>query len=290
MSFQLFVFVRNIFLTCITLLRVILHSKWFIRFRKNDTSETLLILGNGPSLAINLGRDLSIIKQNPVLCVNGFAISEYYEQIKPTYYVIADNAFWSKNIPEHTKQFVENTLNAIASKTSWPVTLFMPNEGMRFFKNNKIFTNHPFVQMQPYNATVIKGFKKFTHTLLAYNLGVISRQNVLIPSLIIGINLGYKRIILIGADHSWHRNLYLNENNELCLKDDHFYDESKPPIRVMIGNRPSRLHEQFEAIAKALRTYWDVNCYMQHKHSQIINASETSYIDAFPRGKLPQLF
>lgn len=291
MSYRLFLFFKELFLSCVTIGRVVVKSKWFIRFPQRKDSENIIVLGNGPSLSVNLTRDLGVLEQHPVLCVNGFALSEAYEKIQPTYYVLADGAFWADELPEKTRKFVSSTFDAIDQKTCWPMTLFLPAEGLHSFrrKNAAIFSN-PYILVQEYNTTVLRGFKGLVHTLLQCNLGMLSRQNVLIPSLILAINMGYKRILLLGADHSWHRNLFVTNDNLVCLKDDHFYDESQPPVTVMIGNRPSRLHEQFESLAKALRIYWEIAAYMQKKNAVIINASELSFIDAFPRAKLYELF
>jgi len=291
MSYILFLFFRDLFLSCVTIGRVVTKSKWFIRIPQRKDSENIIVLGNGPSLAVNLSRDLVVLEQHPVLCVNGFALSEAYEKIQPACYVLADGAFWADELPEKTRHFVDSTLDAIAHKTRWPMTLFLPAEGLRSFRRKKIgILSNPYISVQEYNATVLRGFKGLVHALLQRNLGMLSQQNVMIPSLILALNMGYKRILLLGADHSWHRNLFVTNDNLVCLKDDHFYDESQPPVTIMIGNRPSRLHEQFEAIAKALRVYWEIAAYMQKKNAVIINASELSFIDAFPRAKLQDLF
>lgn len=291
MGYRIFLFFRNLFLSCITIIRVIINSKWFIRFSKKTDGDTVLILGNGPSLSVNLSRDMSILEKNPVLCVNGFALSEAYELLKPVYYVLADDAFWADELPERTQNFVDSTLDTIINKTRWSMTLFLPIKGVRVLRKRKseLFT-HPFIIVQEYNSSVLRGFKCIVHVLLQSNMGLLSRQNVLVPSLLLAVNMGYKRIILLGADHSWHRNLFVANDNRLYLKDEHFYKDENNLVPVMLGNRPSRIYEQFDSMAKTLRLYWEVADYMQRKKSVIINASETSFIDAFPRATLNELF
>ncbi|MGC8823930.1 MAG: hypothetical protein ACP5PZ_04955 [Bacteroidales bacterium] len=234
---------------------------------------------------------MTILEHNPVLCVNGFALSSVYEKIKPAYYVLADGAFWADELPDKTRNFVDSTLEAIATKTQWPMILFVPVSGVSAFKRKKsVLFTHPNILIQPYNDTVLRGFKCLVHACLRRNLGILSQQNVLIPSIILAINMRYKRVIILGADHSWHRNLFVNNENQVCLIDEHFYDEGKNPVPLMIGSRPSRLHEQFESIAKTLRIYWEITDYAQKYKAIVINASEVSFIDAFPRAKLQELF
>lgn len=290
MNYKIFLFFKNLFLSFITLIRVIACSKWFIRFPRRNNGGTIIVLGNGPSLSINLNRDLKILENTPVLCVNGFALSDFYEKIRPAYYVLADGAFWADNLPEKTRNFVDTTFEAIARKTNWPLVLFVPIEGIRACRKKLPITSYPHILVQEYNGTILKGFKSLVQSLLQLNLGMLSRQNVLIPSLILAINMGYPRIILLGADHSWHRNLFVTNDNVVCLKDEHFYDDSDTLVPLLIGERPSRLHEQFESMAKALRTYWEISDYMQKKNTIIINASEVSFIDAFRRARLYELF
>ena len=43
---------------------------------------------------------------------------------------------------------------------------------------------------------------------------------------------GYKEIELYGADHNMFLELGVNENNQLCSLDSHFYDQGKPKMKV----------------------------------------------------------
>ena len=47
-------------------------------------------------------------------------------------------------------------------------------------------------------------------------------QNVLVAAIYISLNLGYKNIYLLGADHSWAHDVSVNDDNQLCLNDRHF--------------------------------------------------------------------
>ena len=62
--------------------------------------------------------------------------------------------------------------------------------------------------------TSSEGFQSFTQ--LAYRMAwAIPRpHNVLIPALMNSLYLGFKEIIIIGADHSWLSEISVNEKNE----------------------------------------------------------------------------
>ncbi|MEZ5049210.1 MAG: hypothetical protein R2766_06120 [Saprospiraceae bacterium] len=50
-------------------------------------------------------------------------------------------------------------------------------------------------------------------------------HNVLIPALMNGINLGYKKIYLIGAVFYFYVQQIVNAINEVLINQKHFYDE-----------------------------------------------------------------
>ncbi len=289
MTLHLFYFLKNFFLTIFSLVQVTFKSRWFIKFPKAHEKE-IIVLGNGPSLNANLERDYNILLRNTLMCVNGFALSPYYEKLKPRYYVLADPAFWSETLPEERQKFINNTIQTISQKTTWPIILFLPFEGYNIFNKKSFFKNNPFILLQPYNDVPLRGFTFLIHKLLQLKLGVITKQNVILVCLILSINLEFKRIILLGADHSWHKNLHVTDDNRVVIIDEHFYHNEPNYIPLMINNRPSKLFEQFEALVKTFQAYWKIKSYAQERNAEIINASEVSYIDAFERRKLNKLF
>lgn len=67
-----------------------------------------VILGNGPSLKKSLENDLDFISNRIVFCVNFFATSDYFEVVKPKFYVFADPGFWGKQTSLLLKDKIEN--------------------------------------------------------------------------------------------------------------------------------------------------------------------------------------
>jgi hypothetical protein len=281
-------FISNSISTIISLCKIAVYSKWFAQlYKAENPKKGLVILGNGPSLKYNLTHDVELLLTKDKLCVNGFAIAADYERLKPEYYLIADLAFWIDNPIERVKIFRNNVVEAINAKTTWPLILFLPYEAQksRFLKT--AFASNSNISVKYFNKTTVKGFRSFCNHCYRLGLGIPRPQNVLVPSLILGLNMGYQKLYLLGADHSWHENLIVSSENLLCLKDPHFYDDGTKLIPLLNEKgQQSFMHEQFQSLFITFRNYHYINKYANYCKSNIYNASEKSYIDAFQRIKL----
>jgi hypothetical protein len=105
----------------------------------------------------------------------------------------------------------------------------------------------------------------------------------------IAINRGYKKIILLGADHSWLKDLSVNDNNEALLNHKHFYDaQTSKPTRMYRHQKGTirHLHEILEKLMISFRSYFEVKAWAEKNQVKIINATPGSYIDAFEREML----
>jgi hypothetical protein len=113
-------------------------------------------------------------------------------------------------------------------------------------------------------------------------------QNVLIPAIFLALNRGFKKIILVGADHSWHEELVIDVNNVFGTYDKHFYDgvEQKKIIPLMMdinSGVTTTVHEQFYALSKVFKSHILLNKYARHRRAKILNLSKVSWIDAYSR-------
>tara|TARA_B100000575_G_C23070278_1_gene616423 strand:+ start:209 stop:481 length:273 start_codon:yes stop_codon:yes gene_type:complete len=76
--------------------------KGIIYRKKYNNDFNFLILMNGPSLIDDL-KLIDINKYNQIICVNHFADSNLYTEIKPNTYLFQDTYFWSDNVRENFK-------------------------------------------------------------------------------------------------------------------------------------------------------------------------------------------
>ena len=118
--------------TLVSVIKVIIYSKFVVKIKNIKSENTKChILGNGPSLKDNLLNDLDLLKSEELFVVNDFANSEFYELLKPKYYVLADPVFWDQGIYQDFHDEGVLVLDSILNKTTWPMYLIIPNEAYK---------------------------------------------------------------------------------------------------------------------------------------------------------------
>jgi len=273
----------NIADTCYSILRVIIGFTLSNIASCSTVKEDCLILGNGPSL-----KDLLplIIKkqltQTDIFCVNFFANDPAYHIIKPSHYVLLDPLFWLNDLPEKIMLDRNSLIEQIFNKTDWNLTLFVPSQAKPTLQNH---TSHH-VKIVYFNRTPITGFKPFRHICYKLNLGMPVPQNVLVAAIFIATQINYKAIYIAGADHSWHKELTVGNDNILYVKQKHFNDldtNQQLPFYKPGHNETFKMHEIFTAWSRVFKSYTLIDIYAKSKCISIFNISKDSFIDAFTR-------
>lgn len=277
-------FFANCASTCVSLLKVLLHLP-YRRKIPAAAAEQCIILGNGPSFKRSLELYPGFFLKHPLFAVNSFATTDTYAQLKPAYYVILDPGFWN-----HSGKHVTDTLDALRSKTQWPMQLLLPMQARHSVHFKELAKSNPQIIITYFNYTVFKGFRSIAKFCFRRNLAMPQCQNVLAASIFLGINAGFKRIYIFGADHSWHETLYVNDENVVCVKHEHFYSEGKkteytPFYKGLHIRETFRMDEILYTFAKTFSGYRVLQDYALQRHCKIYNASEVSAIDAFERTK-----
>lgn len=247
----------------------------------NSATNQLIILGNGPSLRTNLDNDLDLLRSADTLAVNFAANTPEFSEIQPTYYLLADPHFFDKAGEDpNVGRLIEN-LNSI----TFQMTLFVP-AGAR--KADSYFHNHN-LTVKHFSFTAVEGYTWFENAMMNSHRGMPRPRNVLIPSIMVGIWLGYKEIYLLGADHSWLKTLSVNDRNEVVSIQPHFYKEdSREQQRVNEVYVNRQLHEVLESMMIAFKSYHRIREYADRCGTQIFNSTPGSMIDAFERASLPR--
>lgn len=281
---QLSFILSNLFNSLLSLLKVILQSDFNIKYPKANLKQCI-ILGNGPSLSQSLTKHPDFFNTAPLVCVNSFALTVDYTKLKPSYYVMHDPGLWLSD-----SDLSINIFAAIADKTDWPLTLFIPRKARKSKYITKL-TQHHNITIAPYNYTIFKGFNGLAHWLYKQNLAMPQSQNVLVACLFLCINLKFEEIYVFGADHTWHENLHVNDDNVLCIKDVHYYDNKEEVslrkfYKGLHLKETFKVHEIFEAWSKVFKGYVAIEKYAKFCEAKIYNASEVSFIDIFERRKI----
>lgn len=272
--------------TILSIAKVIVKSKLGVQLPPAQNTKCF-VLATGPSLKPSIQKHLELFKQTPLICVNSFAMSTEFEELKPQYYVILDPFFW-----ERENETTISTFKNLVEKTKWKLHLLIPQYARNQSVFSKLHKKNPNIELIPFNYTVFKGFPSVAHWFYKKNLAMPQSLNVTITALFLGINLGYKEVYLVGADHTWHENLHMNGENILHTKVTHFYenDNEVKLVPFFKGGDPEKgtqkAYEFFDIWSRTFYAYIMVNNYALYHNCKIYNASEVSFIDAFKRIKL----
>lgn len=268
--------------TVISVFSVLFFSKFFTRrnFQEliHKKHNHCYIITNGPSLkkVIEEEKEKNIFAGQDIFTVNLLYQTPFFYEIKPANHIIADNAFWDaawdSRIEGIQSRFKENLL-----QVTWDMNLFVPSVGFPIIK--KILAANEKITLIPYNHTPVTGYKGISHFLYRKNLGMPKPTNVLNVAIFMALNLGYKKLYIYGADHSWMKDLFVDEDNDVCCYENHFYDDVIEPYKMPKGSLAAGL----KGIVEAFESYKILDFYAKSINSRIINKTKGSYIDVFDR-------
>lgn len=250
--------------------------------KAEDSDESLIIMGNGPSLADTMANHAPALRNHPLMAVNFAANAEEFYGFQPRYYVLADPVFFADTPHENVLKLWKN----LSERIKWPMTLFVPAKMRR---KARLSSNHN-IDLQTFNPVGVEGFRWLENAAFASGRGMPRPRNVLIVAIMIALKMGYKNIWLTGADHSWTRTLEVDENNTVISVQPHFYkDNDAEHARVASVYKDIRLHQIMHSFYVAFRSYFFIRRFADHSGATIINATPGSFIDAFPRRQLSEL-
>lgn len=250
--------------------------------KSRDRKDTIIIMGNGPSLRDAMEQDRDVLMAYPRLAVNLSALTPDFRDLRPDYYILADIAFFLKEKTGKVPQLWE----ALRS-VDWQMTLFLPATARKMPEVKSLPGN---ITLKFYNLTPAEGFRCVMHPLYDSGLAMPRPRNVLIPSIISSMREGFKKIVLIGADHNWSKTLWVTERNRVVSVQPHFYKDDDAELRraeEIFKN--VHIHDVYENYAIAFRSYFNVKAYADRRGVEILNATPGSFIDAFPRIRLADL-
>lgn len=251
-------------------------------------SKPLIVMGNGPSLRSFLefaGTDGQIDRDFDLEAVNFAAITPEFFSLRPEMYLLADPHFFSPARPDARVDSLWENLG----KCDWPMTLWLPLQH-RQATSRRIPLLPPCVSIKWMNLTPIEGRGSLVEALMDAGLGMPRPRNVLIPAIMTALRSGYRKIFLVGADHSWSRTLWVDDANRVVSVQPHFYkDDEKERERVESEYAGYHLHDILGSLTVAFRSYFDIKRFAERIGAEIVNATPDSFIDAFPRCDYAQM-
>lgn len=244
----------------------------------SGNDDSIIIMGNGPSLNDTIANHFNTLISSPTLAVNFAANAPQFVDLKPRYYVLADPHFFVAKDNVNVVKLMENL-----SHVDWPMTLFVPFEA----KKRGFNLQNDNVTIEYFNFLAVEGFEWLENWAYSSGCGMPRPRNVLIPSIMIAMKLGYGNVYITGADHSWTKTLSVNERNEVVSIQPHFYKEDEnEEKRIKVDYLKYPLHQIVHSFYVAFKAYHDIQRYALHRGVNIYNSTPESFIDAFPRKSL----
>ena len=242
-----------------------------------DTSRPLIILANGPSLNQTIAESLPSLQAHPTLAVNFAANAPEFRTLRPRYYVFIDPHFFSATDDPNVTRLWDNL-----ARVDRPMTLIVPA------RRRRLIPKSVNIDTLTVNDIAVEGFLPLENAAFARGWGMPRPRNVLIPSIMAAIAMGFKEIYLTGADHSWMKTISVNDNNQVVSIQPHFYkDNDKELARVRTDYLHRPLHTILDSFRIAFASYHTIARFAATRGIRIVNSTPGSYIDAFPRAPLP---
>ena len=258
-----------------------LYNVGLYRCKKGCTKiSTIKILGNGSSLS-HFVENFNYSGKCDFCCVNSSLLSEFYSHIKPKYHLFIDPVFYYRSYLD------DNGLSKRIKDIDWDIVFIVPYKRIKFMKERYQQNQHISYIGYPGGLPLEMGITRLRHYLFKNGLASPPAQNVIVAAIYHMIMEGYKTIELYGVEHSWLHQMVVNDNNELCLVDSHFYDKEKAKMFVWKSDFtgiPFKVHEILGYLKITFEAYHDLNLFTKYLGGiKIYNCTPNSFIDAFDR-------
>lgn len=259
--------------TIASVLKMVLLTKYPLSCPLKPISKELVLLGNGPSLKLFLQEKGDFMKGKDLMMVNYAAVSEAFSLHKPRYYLLLDPAFFQK------EENIGKIFIPLAEKTGWDMCLFVPYWAKKIKAWQQALKGNSHIKLIFFNPVPVEGFDSFCHFCFDRQWGMPRPRNVLVAGLMLGIRCGFSTIYMTGADHSWLRELWVDDENVVHTDSAHFYDKKGAVTQATSYD----MFFWMNSFAIAFRSYKQVERYARKKGVEIYNVTPGSYIDAFRR-------
>lgn len=265
------------------LLRMVWHGTYSNPF-KTSYKGTVAVLANGPSLK----EVIPTLQTDPAfqdvdyIVMNYFAFEEVFFQIKPKHYCLADPMFFGET---HRKEEALRLFALFQQKVDWPLNIYIPASELKKFKTFSQLDN-PHIHIVPLCTIDYTGYERFRFYFYKHSVSMPCPQTVANMCIFVAINVGYSQVNLYGVDHTFFDSLCVDDQNRLCNRDTHFYDNGTPslkPIQRIDSGKVWKIGDYLIAIAKMFKSHDLLAAYAQYRNVKIVNCTKGSMIDSYER-------
>lgn len=249
------------------------------------------ILVNGPSLKKALeeyDEGLHQFDENSFM-VNLSPLDPRFFKIKPKHFLLSDPIFYQDF--EQKKEQVRKMYDLLEEKVDWDMYLYIDFfnewENKKLIEYSRIKNPHiHFVKLNRWHCSGL--YAPIRHRL--YKRGWFMPEDGTIANVAIYVALieGYKEIELYGADHNMFLELAVNDKNELCSLDSHFYEEGKPKMHVLKNclsteDKAFRVHQFLYIVSVMFKSHDLLRQFADYMGAKVINCTPGSMIDSYER-------
>ena len=219
--------------------------------KKLKTADrSLIIMGNGPSLRQTIDNHSKCLAEHDLLAVNFAANAPEFKTLKPEIYVLADPFFFGDTAGHDNLKALHDNLAGV----DWPMLLVVPAKYRKRLPD--AIANNENITVATINAVGVEGFTWFQNAAYGRAWAMPRPRNVLITAIMAGIWLGYKKITIVGADHSWMQSIWVDDDNRVVSVQPHFYkDSAKEQKRVDNTYAGYHLHDIVYSFYVAFSSY-----------------------------------
>lgn len=280
---KLALFINDSFQFCFFVVQLIFVKRPLFSHKKGKLG-TVAVLANGPSLGKELGGidNSEKFKDVDFIVMNYMAFDYHFLKIKPKHYCFADPMFFQAT---HRIKDVRRLFEVLNNDVDWKMNIYIPAHNYKqFISFSQLRNCH--ISIVAINSSLYMGFKKFRNFFYEKGLSCPRIQTVANLAIYVGINYGYENIILYGVDHNFFDSLCVNEKNQLCNKELHFYDNDKPTLKAIQRNDNGRVYKISEYLEDRMymfKSHDELASYAKYLSVNVVNHTRNSMIDSYKR-------
>ena len=191
---------------------------------------------------------------------------------------------YQKEVNDEIQKKREYFWKTFIERTNWEVNFFIPYQAKKNTFWLDAVNKNSNINVHYYNIIALEGFESLIHYYYKRRLGLPRVHNIVGYTIMNVISMGYKRINLLGVEHSWLSQLSVTEQNIAQVGQPHLYDpDKKPEVMYKDGKGIRKLHEILHKFYLAFSGYWKIRKFADRNNVEIYNLTKGSYIDAFER-------
>mgnify|MGYP001181789576 CR=1 FL=1 len=274
--------------TCIYIFKIILKYFFFGQIIEKSNfkklSNTLCIIGNGPSLNKDLRVITNYIDKWDIIVVNNFSNYKEYSLLRPKQYVLTDSTFWDQNLDYKILSKTKKTISNIINLTSWSLNLYVPLKQKSYFV--KVFSKNKNIKICGLRLGGMIIQNKFLMKLIIKKrLSFLPNKNIVHMAIQIGFFYKYKKIHLFGIDSDVFKSFFVDQKTNRVYTNYDYYNVNHTEKGLIAPKKFKKLSERLDQVSDSFKIYDILAKQASFENIQLFNCSSFSMVDTLERKK-----